>query len=155
MTAQELVATLQARGLHVHATTTQKVRVLGPVSHYRDLLDELHRNRDAILSLLPAADPEMADPRSDLLEDSQLWRRLLGMAWGLDGVEPCGLCANLSCLRCLGATLVRPDGHLRFKASGDYWTSERTFQAECRLFLEPYGAVLRGMLATLEAELGA
>ena len=95
--------------------------------------------------------PEMPDPRADLLEDSHLWRRLLGMAYVLDGEQPIGLCANLSCLRCLGATLVRPDGRLRFKASGDYWTSEDAFQAGCREFLEPYKVALTPMLASLGA----
>jgi hypothetical protein len=95
---------------------------------------------------------ERPDPRSDLLEDSHLWRRLLAIAWELDGEQPVGLCANLSCLRCLGATLVSLDGHLRLRATGDYWISESAFQAECRVFLDPYKPALLGMLATLEVE---
>ena len=152
MTATQVITTLRARGIEVRATPKRKVRLIGPMSRYHDLLDELHRYRDEILSLLPAPAIEFSDPRADMLEDSHLWRRLLGMAWELDGQQSVGLCANLSCLRCLGATLVRPDGRLRFRSSGDYWLSEDAFQAECRKFLEPYKAALTKMLRTIESQ---
>lgn len=113
------------------------------MGHYLDLVD---------IARSPAQPREMPDPRADLLDDSNIWRRLLRMAWELDGDRPVGLCANLTCLRCLGARLVPDRGHLRFRSSGDYWSAESAFQTECREALAPYSSVLRTMLRALETQ---
>jgi hypothetical protein len=46
------------------------------------------------------------DPRPDLTGDSELWARLLAMAYDLDGDSPDGLFGALHGLRCMGAGLV-------------------------------------------------
>lgn len=61
--------------------------------------------------------PWLKDPRTDLEDDSKMWRQILMGAWGIDGGKVDGLFGALHGLRCLGCRLeFNGTGKLRLVA---------------------------------------
>jgi hypothetical protein len=110
-----------------------------------DLRADLAAHKGALLALL-ARERCAADPRPDLVADSPLWQRLLGLAYDRDGADPRGLFGSLHGLRCLGAGLVAEEGRARL-VPGELSAEE--YAAEREEWLVPHAAALTALLRAL------
>ncbi|MSP11618.1 MAG: hypothetical protein EXR62_01540 [Chloroflexi bacterium] len=135
--AADLVASLAARQVSVQAVDGHLVLESPPGALTPELRQEVSAHKADLLALLQAdghrvgADgrpplPQrgrwILDPRPDL-PDTDLWRRLLPLAFDLDGHDPAGLFGSLHGLRCGGARLRRdgsPPGGQVYLVGGDW-----------------------------------
>lgn len=91
------------------------------------------------------------DPRPDLRADSDSWRRLLALAYDLDGDAPQGVFGVLHGLRCCGLQLTVERGRARL-AAGEMGEGE--YRALRDEWLVPHEARVRGLLAALRDRSG-
>jgi len=139
MSPEMLLAELRAQGATLAIDGDQVVidapaGVLTP-----ELLADLRGHKPEVLGLLAREEAEnfwepgilrarfIKDPRPDLEGDSNLWSRLLTLAYGHDGEDPNGLFGVLHGFRCSGAGLTVVDGraHLVAGEMGDEYPAER------------------------------
>ncbi len=122
MNAEQLVAQIRSRGLTLRLRA-DKVRIEGRRDAWQDLLDDVFRNKADIVRCLRSE-----DPRPDLVADTELWSRLLGLAHDLDGADAAGIYGVLLALRCCGAKLLSGDGTLRLlpgQLTGEEYAADR------------------------------
>ena len=101
---------------------------------------------------LHAPPPELTeepgwDPRPDLAADSDLWARLLAMAYDLDGDLPGGLFGALHGMRCCGAGLVLVNGRCKL-VPGEMLKAD--YEADRARYLVEHKAALVELLARLD-----
>jgi hypothetical protein len=150
MTPKSLLHELATRGITV-GVVGDKLRLRGSKAAYRDLLDDIVRNKTAVVRTL-----RTADPRLDLVSDSARWGTLLALAHDHDADDPQGLYVALLAMRCCGARLVHEGGHwLILPRPSDSGTDEIHEAAETemehdkRRWLMPHRDALLGLLSAL------
>ena len=87
------------------------------------------------------------DPRPDLAADSELWARLLAMAYDHDGELAGGLFGALHGLRCMGAGLVLIGGKAKL-VHGEMTREE--YNVDRETYLQQHRAALIGLLRRLD-----
>ncbi len=92
-------------------------------------------------------DERKADPRPELTGDSDLWARLLALAYDLDGDLQGGLFGALHGLRCMGAGLVLNGGKAKL-VHGEMTREEYSVDRET--YLQQHRAALIGLLRRLD-----
>ncbi len=108
----------------------------------------------ALRALATTATTATPDPRPDLVDDAELWARLLPLAWVRDGSDRCGVYGSLLGMRCLGVRLsVGPRTlrlHARPEQPGDPpgWVTPEQYREERRRWLDPHR---EAVIALLEA----
>lgn len=113
-------------------------------------------NTVAVVSATPSRDDMATDPRPELTRDTPRWRRLLAVAFLVDGDHPEGLFGALHGLRCLGARLVASgstEQGCRLLPPEGYDT--RQWQADRQCWLLPHEEILMPLLAGLARPDGA
>ncbi len=139
---------------HAGGTTPDLDRIRGLLAELRtrkaDVVEYLReRGRPATgdpTEANPFAHPPVpADPRPDL-PGGEAWRRLLALAWPIDGQDPHGLYGALAGLRCCGAELALMDS--KWVLRRGEMDDEAYAQARTQ-YLLPHADLLRSLLATL------